>query len=327
MFRVGIVGCGGIAQVHARVLKEIIDTTLIACADIRPERARAMAEAYGCTAYASLEEMLAKETPDAVHICTPHALHAPMAKLLSEKGIAVFSEKPPITTQEQWEVMAEAASKVPLGICFQNRYNPNVQQAKHLIESKTYGSVLGARAFVTWSRDASYYADSGWRGTWAQEGGGVLINQSIHTLDLLIYLLGKADKVEAHMANHHLQGVIEVEDTLEAYLLLEGKPTLFYATTAYASNAPVMVEVTMEKAVLRMENDALEIRTPTGTDIQTFSLPDTLGKNYWGNGHLTCISDFYDSIRMKRPFRNDLKSVENTAKAMLSIYAQGKKDL
>lgn len=327
MYHVGIVGCGGIAQVHAAVLDQLPETQLTACADIRPERAQAMAEKYGCRAYSSLTEMLEKEKLDAVHLCTPHYLHTPMAAQIAARGIPVFTEKPPVISWEQWRELEEVAKKVPLGICFQNRYNPNVREAQRLIQSGEYGALLGARAFVTWRREAPYYLESGWRGTWATEGGGVLINQAIHTLDLLVCFLGPAERVEAHMTNHHLPGVIEVEDTLEAYLRMGGRTALFYATTAYSQDAPVLIELHLEKAVLRLESDALEIITREGRKACTFILPETLGKGYWGNGHMTCIADFYRSLTEHTPFQNDLDSVRDTVDIMLRIYDQGKKCL
>ena len=327
MFHAAIIGCGGIAQVHAAVLTSLPDTEITACADIRPERAKAMAEKTGCRAYSSLGELLEHETPDSVHLCVPHYLHAPMALEAAEKGIAVFSEKPPVISRDQWELLEKAAAKVPLGICFQNRYNPNVRAAETIIREGTYGKLLGARAFVTWKRESPYYLNSGWRGAWETEGGGVLVNQSVHTLDLLVRLLGKPEKVEAHMANHHLNGVIEVEDTVEAYLVLGGKPALFYATTAYTEDAPVLIELHFEKAALRLENDALEIRTKDGAERKTFPVPETLGKGYWGSGHGVCIADFYASIREGRPYQNDLASVRDTADAMLRMYEEGKKTL
>ena len=328
MFRVAIIGCGGIAQVHASVLNTLPNTELTACADIRPERAKAMAEKYGCRDYSSMDALLdAEKELDSVHLCTPHYLHAPMANLAAKRGLAVFSEKPPVISREQLALLEEAANKVPLGICFQNRYNPNVEEANRLIAEGTYGALLGGRAFVTWKREAPYYRDSGWRGAWATEGGGVLINQSVHTLDLLVQLFGPADKAETHMANHHLRDAIEVEDTVEAYLVLGGRPVLFYATTAYTQDAPVLIELHLERATLRLESDVLEIRTGDGVERRTFEIQKALGKNYWGTGHTACIADFYDSIVEKRPFRNDFESVKATADLMLTMYEQGRKTL
>lgn len=325
MFRVGLVGCGGIAQVHATVLAALESTKLSACADIRPEKARALASKYGCAAYASLADMLAAEQLDAVHLCTPHYLHTPMAAELSEKGIAVFTEKPPAIDRVQWKTLQKAAERVPVGVCFQNRYNGNVQAARQIIREHQYGDLVGARAFVTWSRDADYYQHSDWRGAWATEGGGALNNQAIHTLDLLVWLMGKPEKVEAALRNHHLPGIIQVEDTAEVYMELSGKPALLYATTAYTQNAPVFVEIQLERATLRISENTLDILTDAGKAQRSFDAPESLGKGYWGNGHLSCIADFYACLASGKRYQNDLASVENTVEALLQIYEKGRK--
>lgn len=324
MMKVGIVGCGGIAQVHAQALSAYKGTQLAACADIRPERAQAMAEAYGCQAYDSLEAMLDAEALDAVHICTPHVLHTPMAAQLAEKGLPIFTEKPPAIDRVQWKRLEEIARRVPLGVCFQNRYNPSVEEAHRLVESGRYDALLGARAFVTWRREAPYYTESGWRGAWASEGGGALINQSIHTLDLMIGFMGRPEKIETRMCNHHLSNVIEVEDTVEAWMLCGGKPALFYATTAYVDNAPILLELQMEKAVLRLEGSALELRQGEAVERRVFDMPTAMGKDYWGSGHYACIVDFYECLAAGKTFRNSLSAVRSTMETVLCMYEQGK---
>ena len=113
----------------------------------------------------------------------------------------------------------------PAWALFPKPYNPCTQAVKQLLLSGKAGSVLGVRGFVTWSRGKDYYRNSGWRGSLAREGGGVLINQSVHTLDLMTYFAGKPEEVEASMQNHHLKGVIEVEDTMEAYIRYENGGT------------------------------------------------------------------------------------------------------
>lgn len=327
MAKVGIVGCGGIAQVHAAVLDRLEATTLAACADIAPDRAASMAARYGCRAYDSMAAMLEAERLDAVHLCTPHHLHAPMAEAAAARGVAVFTEKPPVISGEQWRQLERAAARVPVGVCFQNRYRPNVQRLRRLIEDGIFGAPVGARAFVTWRREAPYYRDSDWRGAWATEGGGALINQSIHTLDLLVWLLGAPQAVEARLSNHHLKGVIEVEDTVEAYMLLGGRPAVFYATNAYTQDAPVFLEVQAQRATLRLSGDALEIVEGGETRLETFAQPETLGKGYWGNGHMPCIEDFYCCLESGAPYGNDLASVRDTVQTMLQIYGQNPKTL
>ena len=205
-----LVGCGGIAAVHGNVLTSGIDTEFVAAADIKPEKAQSYAENFHTKPYPSLESMLDAEKPDVLHICTPHYLHVPMTIYALERNINVFMEKPPAISFDQLEELKKAAAKsdAQLGFCYQNRYNASIRAAKDLIDSGKAGKVLGARAFVTWCRGAAYYTESGWRGSLKTEGGGVLINQSVHTQDLLCFLLGDPTAVDATMTNHHLKDVI-----------------------------------------------------------------------------------------------------------------------
>ena len=323
-FRVGLVGCGGIAQVHGQVLRELEGVTLTACADIRPERAEAFSEKFGATPYPSLEEMLEQEQLDCLHICTPHVLHTPMAQMAAERGIHVFTEKPPVIDRQQWrEFQALAEFPVRVGVCFQNRYNPSVQLLRQVLREGKAGKILGARAFVTWHREAPYYTESGWRGRLATEGGGALINQSIHTLDLLGQFLGRASQVEASLMNHHLKGVVEVEDMLEAYITFEDAHALFYATTAYCADSPVLVELVCENATLRMEEQEVTLSWKDGAKEQIhLAAPKSpaTGKAYWGASHGRCIADFYRCVREGTPFPNDIPGIRNTAELLLATY-------
>lgn len=320
-----IVGCGGIAHVHADALRQMDGVNLCAFADIKPERAEEFVTQFGnenSHAYQSFEEMLEKEQIDVLHICTPHYLHVPMAIAALEKGINVFMEKPPALSMDQLSELDRVKGNAALGVCFQNRYNASVRQVKSLLDSGEAGKVLGARAFVTWHREAPYYTESGWRGSIATEGGGVLINQSIHTLDLLKHFLGMPEKIEGTVINHHLKGVIEVEDTAEAYLLYPDKVALFYATTAFCTDSPVMVELVCEKMTIRMEETKLTI-TEKGKPSKEmdFSVPaNSVGKAYWGNGHMACIADYYDCLRNNRRFPVTIESAGETLRLMRGIY-------
>ena len=323
-FRVGLVGCGGIAQVHGAVLQELPGVELVTCADIRPERAQAFGKTFGAKPYASLEEMLEGETLDCLHICTPHYLHTPMAQLAASRGIHVFTEKPPVMNREQWtQFQALEQAPVRVGVCFQNRYNASVHLLQEVLASGEAGKVLGARAFVTWHREAPYYTESGWRGSLETEGGGVLINQSIHTLDLLVQFLGRAGQVEASMGNHHLKGVIEVEDTLEAYITFGDAHALFYATTAHCADSPVLVELVCENTTLRMEEQEVTLSWKDGTK-EHFSLAQPKApagsKAYWGASHSLCIGDFYTCLREGKPFPNDIPGIADTAQLLLGVY-------
>lgn len=317
MFRVGIIGCGGISAVHVQVIRELENTELAACADVIPERA----SRAGCAAYTDWQAMLEREKLDAVHLCTPHYLHPVMAAEAARRGIAVFTEKPPAIDLAGWEQVKEAAKRVPVGVCFQNRYHPHIRSCRRFLQEATYGALRGIRAFVTWNRTAEYYAAADWKGKWATEGGGALINQAIHTLDLIIGFLGLPDQAEAVMHNHHLRGAIEVEDTAEIYLQKGGIPALLYASNAYSQDAPVILELHFDRAVVRLEGDLMTVlQDGRKQEIPCITDP-ILGRSYWGAGHKACIADFYRSLEAGTPYQNDPASCDATMQTLLNLYA------
>ncbi len=325
--RAAIVGCGGIAQVHAKVLSNLENVILVACADTKYERALALANLYGARAYDSLEEMLEKEQIDVLHICTPHCMHAPMAVQAAERGIHVFMEKPLAINREQLAQLSALGEQVRIGVCFQNRYNQNVKYVKGLIDSGRTGQIIGARAFVTWCRNKDYYENSDWRGRFTTEGGGALINQSIHTLDLVTEFLGSPSFVESHAANHHLKDNIEVEDTLEAYIDFHSCPAVFYATTAYSGNAPVLIELCCEHVTIRMEDMEISCQWKDGRKEHiSFEQQAALGKNYWGSGHSAIIHDFYDCVETGRHFPIGISEAYTTMDLVFKIYESSREN-
>lgn len=323
--KIAIVGCGGIARVHAGSINQN-EHQIIAFADIKKERAESFSKEFTdgkAAVYESFDEMLAKESFDILHICTPHYLHVPMAIAGLKKGVHVFSEKPPAISREQFAELKKAASESgkQLGICFQNRYNQSVQKARELIASGECGELKAARGFVTWSRDSAYYTESGWRGSLKTEGGGSLINQSIHTLDLMTLFMGRAEEAEASISNHHLKGVIEVEDTMEAFVRYEKGVGLFYCTTAFSTNAPIILELHCEKKMLRIEGDTLTLIE--NENVQTsvkMEDREALGKGYWGTGHKACINDYYRAIQAGECAPIGISQIENTFTLMMDLY-------
>lgn len=335
--RVGLVGCGSIGVIHAKIISNIPTAELCSFADIRIDQAQKFAKEYTrgrASVYSSLEEMLEDEELEIIHICTPHAEHVPMAISCLKNNINVFVEKPPAIHRTEFQLLQKAVanSKGKIGFCFQNRYNESTKKINELLNSGRFGEIKGARAFVTWSRDDSYYTESDWRGTRNTEGGGVLINQAIHTLDLLLSWMGTPITVEASMQNHHLKGVIEVEDTLEAYLTFHESNTVravFYATNAYVSNEPILIELRCEHGMLRLEGNHVWYQEGN-SEVPILWREETKttqgsAKSYWGSGHKSCIQDFYTCLQLGVAFKNDLKSVENTFETMINIYDSAKR--
>ncbi len=322
--KVAVIGCGNISKMHFIALSENPDTEIIAVADIKKDRADAAASEYGAKAYYSIDELLENEAPDAIHICTPHYLHTAMAAKALAKGIHVLTEKPCSATLEEVDALrkAQTLSGKQVGICFQNRYNGCVRFAKDMLDSGSLGAVKAIRAFVTWSRDEDYYSDD-WHGTLEKECGGVLINQAIHTVDLVQYFGGKCKSLVANTSNDHLKGIIEVEDNASVRMELEnGVIAMLYATTAYAENSDVIVEILTEKGKLRLEGERLYAFDEKGNiaKIECGSEVVYHGESYWGSGHSALIDDFYDCLKNNKKFEIDAFEGGHAAKIVAASY-------
>lgn len=297
--RAAIVGCGAIYGNHAEALTKYENVELASVCDINEEKAAKAADKYKCKYYTDYNEMLKNEELDVVHICTPHYLHASMSILAMKSGKHVLTEKPMaisiLDAQEMIKVSKDTGKR--LGVCFQNRFNATSVRIKEVIESGEVGSVIGAKGFVTWHRDAPYYTNSEWRGSWETEGGGVLINQSIHTLDLLQWFLGDINNIKGSTDTRLLEDAIEVEDTAEATIKFNtGASAIFYATNCYAIDSPVEIEIICEKAVLRLTED-LTISYKNGEIEHTTDADKATGeKSYWGSSHKLLINDFYKKL-------------------------------
>ena len=196
-FKVALVGCGSVSPNHFYALELLKNVTIVAICDKIAEKAEACNAKYGLTAniYTDYDEMLEKEELDAVHIMTPHFLHAPMTIKALEKNINVFLEKPMCINHKEIcdMISAEKKSKAKVCVCFQNRFVTAVTKAKEIVDSD--GGAISAFGSVFWERTEEYYTGSDWRGSYATEGGGVMINQAIHTIDLICQFLGTPKKL------------------------------------------------------------------------------------------------------------------------------------
>ena len=326
MKRAAIVGCGNIAQIHGWVLSQMNDVQLVAAADTQIQKAKQLSLSYTdgrANVYDNLTTLLSEENIDVLHICTPHHLHVPMALEGLHSGTSIFMEKPPAITWEEFEQLCETSTKSrgTIGFCLQNRYNDTTKALDEIVSSGNLGEVIGSRAFVTWRRDKEYYSDD-WHGVLEKEGGGVLMNQSIHTLDLMLRYLGRPVKIAASMSNHHLPDAITIEDTLEAWMVFENeKRACFYASNAYVTDAPVILELEFENGRVTMMDETLTIREHGKVPRQlSFPARSGPGKSYWGRGHVACIKDFYSHMIHGTYFQNDINGVANTFKTTMAIY-------
>lgn len=298
MKRAAVIGLGTIAPIHLHAIASNPEIELVAVCDIDPA-ARERAP-QGVPFFADYVEMIGAVHPDVVHICLPHYLHAPVAMKAAELGCNVFCEKPVALNRKQAEAFADFADAHPevhIGICLQNRRNRSVETLKGIIDGGEYGKVTGARGVVLWARTKEYYEAAPWRGTWTEAGGGSMINQSVHTLDLLYHLVGDIGSVRSSVSQL-LEYGIEVEDTVSARLFFEnGAHGLFYATNANYRNENVQIAVQMEKAEFAIENNALYRVAPDGERelvVRDDRLPGT--KFYYGASHSKLINEFYTAL-------------------------------
>ena len=321
-YKSAIIGCGVIHELHAGVLAGNPHTTLKAVADINPARAESSARKYGCTALTDYRDVLADPEIDTVHICTPHYLHAQMAIEAMKSGKHVLTEKPMAISVEDCLRMTGVARETgrQLGICFQNRYNTTSLYIRKLLESGKAGRIIALKASVTWLRGQDYYSSAPWRGTWAQEGGGVLINQAIHTLDLLRWFAGKAVRIKGYTDTRFLEDIIEVEDTAEATIIFEsGARGFFFATNGYA-DSPVELQLVCENAVMHLSDD-LTVKYANGvTEVISDVHPKTGEKAYYGVGHSSLIEDFYNSLHTGKPFSVDGSQGVETIRLIQALY-------
>ena len=310
--RIGLIGCGDVSVVHFEAIKDIEGLELVGVADTDPDaRARATA-ATGVPGFASTQELLDAVSPDAVHVTTPHDQHIEPSLTALAAGVHVLQEKPLAHTLDEGRRLVDALAAAPadgpkVGICFQNRYNLASQKLRELLDSGQLGAVRGAWASVVWTRSADYYRAKPWRGTWDGSGGGLLINQAIHTLDLVQWLVGGVERTDGHVATRKYGEVIEVEDTAE--LLLhhgDGVTTSFYATLTAPQHRPVEIELDCENAyvLLRGGTDGgLTVRWTDGRVDHTEERSVTSGgRSYWGVSHELLIRDFYERLEEPEPF-------------------------
>ena len=327
-FKAALIGCGAIHGTHADVLSDSPFSELRTVVDVVASRAAESAAKYGCTAATDYRMVLEDPSIDVVHLCTPHSLHADIAIEALRAGKHVLTEKPMGISLAQCERMiaASEATGRQLGVCFQNRYNSTSVQLRDFVSSGSVGRVLGAKASLTWGREASYYTGSPWKGTWAMEGGGVLINQAIHTLDLLQWVLGMPVGIKGNVDRRFLQDVIEVEDTAEAtFRHADGTRTFFFATNGYPTDAPVEIEVVCEKAVLRLSGD-LTVTWADGHVEKHFEHHRREGaKGYWGRSHQNLIEDFYGCLEEGRPFPLDGRQGMQAIRLIMALYASSEK--
>jgi predicted dehydrogenase len=294
MIRTALIGLGVIGRVHIAAVESLQNAVLAAVCDTDPSK-KSLVPA-GTPFYTDYEEMFRRETPDVVHICLPHFLHYPLARAAAEAGFNIFAEKPLAMNGEEAAeyVKLEDRCGVKICLCLQNRLNPTTETLYRLLRSGDYGALTGIRGSVAWYRSRDYYRAGPWRGIMAQAGGGCMINQAIHTIDLMQYFAGGPPaRVRGNVAQLLDYG-LDVEDTAAAHFEFESGAAGFF-TASVANYADENVELSLrceggefllrDKKLFRLRGEEHEL---LAADAAEFS-----GKAVYGNSHVKLIDRFY----------------------------------
>lgn len=330
--RVGIIGCGNIFPMHAYPASKRDEVELVAVCDHKEERAKEKAIEFDCKFYMDYKKMIDEEDLDVVHICTPHYLHAPMTLYAAKAGVNVLTEKPMSIKLADAKAMLDVAreNNILLGVIFQNRYNPGAMLIKETLVSGQLGKIITSKLSVTWNRSDEYYSKSDWKGTWDLEGGGVIIDQAIHTMDLMRWFIdSEIEYVDAHISNRAHE-IIQVEDSAEGVIKYKnGVVSSFHAINYYGYDAPVEIELHCENGLVKMEADKAMIRFTDGRQLiadksphESFDYGNV--KSYWGVSHVKQINNYYDALEKGIQPEITAADAYKTQKLICAIYDSGK---
>lgn len=335
---IGIVGCGMIANFHAKAIADAQGAHLVGVTARRPDAAQAFAQEYGCQAYATLEKMLADPAIQAVSVCTPSGNHLDPAVAAANSGKHVIVEKPLEITPQRCDQIIQACEQnnVRLGVTFQSRFHQSSQLMKQAVEGDRFGKITLGDAYVKWYRTQEYYDSGAWRGTWELDGGGALMNQAIHSVDLLLWLMGPVVQVSA-MADTLTHERIEVEDIVVATLrFANGALGVIEATTTAFPGALKRIEISGSNGSAVLEEEDIkqwDFADETETDKQIRE--EMQGKTQTGGGaadpkainhvgHMKMFEEMVAAINEGRPSMLDGHEGRRSVEVICAIYESAK---
>lgn len=328
--RVGVVGCGRISIRHFLPLTSIEEVELVACCDIKKDRADEAASKYGIKAYYSYQEMIKEENLDAIHLCLPHYLHSSVAIYAFEHGVNVLTEKPMDVNLESAIKAVEVAKEKDLlyGVIFQCRYNNPAQLVKKAVTEGKLGKILSARSILTWNRSDDYYKKSDWKGTWDKEGGGVVIDQAIHSIDLVNWIIdSEIETIDCTMHNRGHE-IVKVEDTAEGYITYKnGTKYGFYCMNNYSCDEPIEIRMFCENGKVVFSYHDAYITYNDGSVEEAHENNKTNaadgGKDYWGSWHIRQIRQYYNALLGREKLEISGEEALKTHNLIMKLYDKG----
>ena len=326
--RVAVIGCGSISVMHLDPIAAFSDVELVAVCDIKEDRAIAASKKYGGKVYTDYLELFENEKLDAVNICLPHYLHVPVAIDAFKKGISVLSEKPMSIKYEDAEEAIRVADEcgVKYGVIFQCRYNAPSRLVKQRILDGKLGPVKCGRTTLTWYRPDNYYDSSDWKGTWDKEGGGVIIDQAIHSLDLANWMIDSTPVEISSSLHNRNHKIMVVEDSAEGLIKYENGAILsFYAMNNYLIDEPIEIRLLCENGKAIFSYDHARIEYNDGSVETAANNPEDMfkysgGKDYWGFQHAPQLRQFYNAVKGEEELEISGKEAIKTQNIVCQIY-------
>jgi len=324
----GIIGCGVIAPFHTESIKKVDGAELVACCDIIEDKAEKLAEKEGIDHwYKDYREMLKRSDIDAVCICTPSGMHSEMTTASAEAGKHVICEKPLDVTIEKMDAMIDAcrSANVKLGCIFQRRTYNSSQKIKKAVEEGKLGKMLLGDAYLKYYRSQEYYDKAEWRGTWELDGGGALMNQGVHGIDLLQWIMGDVESVFAR--TDALTRNIEVEDTAVANVKFKnGAFGVIEGTTSVYPAQSTTLDIHGDKGTVILEEQTIKQFEIMDEEFSFDEIDEGKagGSDDPGNiasyGHVIQIQDFVEAINEDREPMVNGESARKAVEVILAIY-------
>jgi predicted dehydrogenase len=330
----GIIGCGMIANFHSKAIAEVRGAKLVGCFDTYPASAERLADAAGCRAYAKLDDMLANPAIHVVTIGTPSGAHLEPAVAAARAGKHVIVEKPLEITLARCDAIIAACKKARVKLCtvFPSRFHDSSREMKRAVDSRRFGKLALGDAYVKWFRSQSYYDSGAWRGTWELDGGGALMNQAIHSVDLLTWLMGPVAEIRAQWAMLAHER-IAVEDAAIATLrFASGALGVIEATTAAFPGYLKRLELHGSEGSAAMEEEDLvkwDFAKAERRDVAIAAQMQNRKSGGGGaadpaaighHGHARQFQDMLDAIRKDRAPAVDGLEGRRSVEIILGIY-------
>ena len=335
--RYALIGCGRIAVNH---MKAAVNNKLEICAvcDVIPEKMEALLEKYELAGdesikrYTDYKELIEKEAPELVSIATESGNHAEIALYCIDKGVNCIIEKPMAMSIEDANKIIDLAEQcgVKVSACHQNRFNVAIQELRKAIESGRFGRLSHGSIHVRWNRDHGYYDQAPWRGTWAQDGGA-LMNQCIHGIDLLRWMMGDEIEEIYGATRQQFHDYLEAEDVGMAVIKFKNGAigTIEGTTNVYPRNLEETLYIFGENGTVKIGGkstnniDVWDFADETEDDQKNKGLEEQTS-NVYGNGHTSLFADVIDAIKNDRKPYVDAVAGRNALEVVLSIYKSQK---